>query len=214
MPRELAAVLILAGGSGRRLGTPKAWLDWNGVPLLLHVIDRLALLASPVLVSARVGQDLPRGPYERVEDSIPDAGPLAGLAAGLGEVARVDPKARVAVCACDYPFADPGLFRALAAADAAAVVLPSHDGHDHPLHAVWRAGAASACARALADGDRRVSAALDALETRVIPAARLASATALLNVNDPATLARARAIHGTRDRSERRSPPNAPPTSR
>lgn len=192
-----AAVLLLAGGEGRRLGGPKAELDWDGEPLLVRVAGRLAALAPRIVVSARGGQDLPGGPWDRVDDALAGQGPLAGLAAGLTTIAQDSPDGRVAVAACDYPFADPALFEALAArAPDADVALPRHAEHIHPLHAVWRTAAGATCAAALAEGERRVRAALDRLDTHEFEARDLTAAAdpgrALLNLNDPADLARAR----------------------
>lgn len=197
-PEKVAidAVLVLAGGASRRLGRAKAWLDWDGETLLARVTRRLTPLADHVVVAARPGQRLPHGPWTLVEDALPGAGPLAGLAAGLGRIAEEDRAARVAVAACDYPFADPTLFRALAGHDAA-VVLPRHAGHLHPLQAVWRARLGTACAAALGRGDRRVRSVVDTAGGTVVEAAAIPGvdpARALLNVNDPGTLARARAL--------------------
>lgn len=198
--RPIDAVLVLAGGEGRRLGGPKAWLEWDGAPLLLHLVRRLEGLADRVpLVAAGPGTELPAGPYERVDDVIPGAGPLAGLAAGLGVLERTFPDARVAVAACDGPFADPRLFGFLAGvAPGADVVLPQHAGRLQPLAAVWRARAAAACKRTLQRGERRVLAALEELEHVVVPSAELPAGLdperILFNLNDRSDLLRARSL--------------------
>jgi molybdopterin-guanine dinucleotide biosynthesis protein A len=202
-------LLVLAGGFSRRMGRDKATLPWEGTPLLLRVLDRLAPLASEIWVAARPGQDLPPGDYRRIDDARPGDGPLAGLAQGL---AAIDPRANgdpesngapVAVAACDYPHAEAGLFRALrAAAPDAAVALPLLDGRAHPLMAVWRSNVAPACARALERGARRVREVLEEVDAVEIEAAALPGidlAKALLNVNDPSTLSRALDLGGARD---------------
>lgn len=197
-PPPLDAVLVLAGGESRRLGRPKAWIDWDGRPLLARVVDRLADLAPEALVVGRPGQELPETPARRVDDDRPGEGPLAGLATGLGNVEdRLGPRALVAVSACDHPFADPELFRALATAlGDADVALPRHEGRVHGLQGVWRAGLAEACDVALERGDRRVLAAVDATSLRIVEAGdlpgRIDLGRALLNVNDSGDLERAR----------------------
>ncbi|MGH7588011.1 MAG: molybdenum cofactor guanylyltransferase [Gemmatimonadota bacterium] len=194
------AVLVLAGGEGRRLGGPKAWLEWRGTPLLLHVLGRLDELADRApLVTAGHGMELPPGPYDRVDDAVPGTGPLGGLTAGLSALESSVPEARVAVAACDGPFADPRLFRFLAArAPEADVVLPEHAGRLHPLAAVWRARAAAACRRALDRGERRVLAALDDLDHLIVPSVEFPSELdpdrVLLNLNDRSDLLRARSL--------------------
>jgi molybdenum cofactor guanylyltransferase len=194
------AVLVLAGGEGRRLGGPKAWLEWRETPLLLHLLGRLEGLAdSEPLVAAGRGMDLPAGPYARVDDAVPGAGPLGGLAAGLGALEKTCPEALVAVAACDGPFADPRLFRFLAGfAPGTDVVLPEHAGRLHPLTAVWRARTAGACRRALERGERRVLAPLDHLDHVVVASGDFPTGLdpdrILLNLNDRSDLLRARSL--------------------
>ncbi len=195
---RIAAVLVLGGGAGRRLGGPKAWLDWDGKPLLLHVIERLAPLSSDrPLVAGTPGMELPPGDYRRVDDARIGDGPLAGLAVGLGAVEAIDDAARVAVSACDCPFTDPDLFRFLAGvAPGAPVVVPSFGGHLHALSAVWRAGAARACRSALERGERRVLAALEELDPHIVSPeelpAGLDASRVLFNLFDRTDLLRAR----------------------
>jgi molybdopterin-guanine dinucleotide biosynthesis protein A len=185
------------------MGRDKAGLAWRGEPLLSRVIARLSPGADGVWVSARPDQELPPGPYRRVDDRRPGEGPLAGLASGLAAIGGPGP---VAVAACDYPFADPALYPALrrAAPDAPAVV-PVLDGRSHPLMALWRADAAAACERALDRGARRVQVVLDEIGGVEIPAAELGigePARALLNVNDRDALALGLHLDSDADRAD------------
>jgi molybdopterin-guanine dinucleotide biosynthesis protein A len=182
------------------MGKDKAWLDWRGRPLLLEVMERLAPLApDSIWVAARPGQELPSGSYCRVDDVEADAGPLAGLAAGLAAIAAAAPDPRVAVSACDYPFADPRLFHALAAVEPRAeLVLPRWDEHLHPLQALWSAHLGESCRVALADGERRVRAVMDTAVATIVDAGTLRGTIdpdrALFNLNDAKSLARARRL--------------------
>lgn len=188
-------VLCLAGGAGSRLGVPKAWLDWNGEPLLRRVVRRLAPLSNEVVVVARRGQSLPDGQFARVNDTMAN-GPLAGLAAGLGTFAAHDRDLRVAVVACDYPFASGAVLKSLAARyPHADIALPVRGERTHPLHAVWKAHLSSLCYDLLEAGERRVHAALDACDAQIVD--DFADLTidldrALQNVNDPESLRQAR----------------------
>lgn len=188
-------LLVLAGGHSRRMGRDKATLLWNGTPLLLRVIRRLAPIAAEVWVAARPGQALPAGAYRRVDDELPGEGPLAGLATGLAAITAAWKTAPAAVAACDYPHADPALFPALLAAspDAAAIV-PVLDGRAHPLLAVWRSDLASLCEGALARGARRVREVLDEAGAVEVDAREIlgdAAERAFQNINDPDTLRKA-----------------------
>ena len=62
MPETNAArpysLLILAGGQGRRMqGKDKGLLDWQGQPLIAHIVDALAENAHEVLVSCNRNSD-------------------------------------------------------------------------------------------------------------------------------------------------------------
>jgi molybdopterin-guanine dinucleotide biosynthesis protein A len=185
-------LLVLAGGHSRRMGRDKATLEWEGEPLLLRVIGRLAPIASSVWVAARPGQALPAGGYRRVEDERPGEGPLAGLSVGLAAIARERAAAPVAIAACDYPHADPALFPALlSVSPEAAAIVPVLDGRSHPLLAVWRSDLAAACERALARGARRVRDVLGEAGAVEVDAREILgndAERALRNVNDPGTL--------------------------
>lgn len=205
-PGERLPLLVLAGGSGSRIGGPKAWLVWDGAPLLVRLLDRLAPLAlGRPIVAAPVDRDLPPGDYRRVDDPVSDAGPLAGLAAGLAAVR--DPELPVAVCACDYPFASPEAFRGLHLhSEGMDLVIPRVDGRLHPLHALWRARLAGVCAELVDAGRRRVRAATDGRKMRVVDADTLGadSRRVFLNLNEPSDLRRARRLAA---RSPRTGPP-------
>ena len=54
-----AAAIVLAGGASRRMGRPKALLDWHGTPLVHHVASILAGVCDPVVVVAAPGDELP-----------------------------------------------------------------------------------------------------------------------------------------------------------
>src|SRR5262245_9558920 len=81
---------VLAGGKSRRMGRDKALLDWNGRPLVTHMVDLLLTVAHPVQVVGR--SPLP--------DRLPGLGPLSGIATGL-EATFTDANLFVAV---DLPF--------------------------------------------------------------------------------------------------------------
>jgi molybdopterin-guanine dinucleotide biosynthesis protein A len=193
---QLLPLLVLAGGQSRRMGRDKAGLNWEGTPLLLRVIGRLAPIAAEVWVAARPGQALPSGEYRRVDDERPGEGPLAGLSRGLAAIGGGAADAvPVAVAACDYPYAEPALFPALlTAAPVAAAIVPLLDGRAHPLLAVWSSGLAPVCERALARGVRRVREVLDEVGAVEVDARELlgdGAERAFQNINDPDALKRA-----------------------
>lgn len=110
-------VVVLAGGTGRRLGgARKPDVVARGARLLDHVLAGLAGLAPSasttggaegppgrVVVVAPEEVALPPGVLRALEDP-PLGGPVAGLAAGLARLARAPgPSALTGVVTCDAP---------------------------------------------------------------------------------------------------------------
>ncbi len=126
---------VLAGGRSSRMGRDKAFLPLDGVPL---VTRQTALLRSlgidELLISGRPGIDY-RVPDARVvTDRVPDAGPLAGLAAVL--TAARHPW--VLVVAVDLPHIPPTYLQSLLAAGAGLIGVVPHGPHGYePLVALY-----------------------------------------------------------------------------
>jgi molybdopterin-guanine dinucleotide biosynthesis protein A len=198
--------LILAGGSGRRIGGPKALLPFHGVPLLLRVARVLLRFCPAVRVSTRrefAARLEPFG-YPLVLDEdhpTPISGPLAGLRAGCLAAAAAD---RVVAVAVDHPFLSASLLEEelrLALEGPFDAVLPGPAPELHPLHAVYapRSVAAAADAAAAA-GHAAVHRMLfsPALAVRWLSRGEVArfdpDSRSLLNVNSREDLLRAEAV--------------------
>ena len=160
-------LLINAGGTSRRMGTPKALLPTpGGEPLIRHIAHRLLPLAGELLVVANdpaVADALSPLPVRWLVDVYPDAGPLGGLATGL------------AVCdgwalcvACDLPFVQPALVRLLISlcSDEWDAVVPRVDGRAQPLHALYHRRCLPAVEAALQTGRRRMDTFFPAVRVR------------------------------------------------
>lgn len=96
------AGIILCGGHSQRMGQPKAWLPFGNELLLQRVVRIVGEAVDRVVVVAAAGQSLPPlpGTVQRIDDQMPDSGPLAGLAAGLDAVEADG----LFLSACDAPF--------------------------------------------------------------------------------------------------------------
>lgn len=147
--------LVLAGGSSRRMGRDKALLRLPGGESLLErqIWALREAGAARVLISTRPGRDYGALADDLVFDTEADAGPLAGIAAGL----RAAGAGLVLVLAVDMPRVDPGHLRELlrrAESEPARGVVPVCDGILEPLLALYPAALASAAEAALAAGNR------------------------------------------------------------
>ena len=157
------------------MGRDKAWLPWRGRSLLAHVVDILRSLSDDVIMVARPGQSLPGVRARHAEDRILGAGPLAGLEAGLS--ATETPYA--IVVACDMPWLNPVLLRAmLDIAGDREVVIPYAAGRYHPLHAVYARRLVPTISELIDRGERRLHALVERAKVQVVD-------EPFLHVHDP-----------------------------
>jgi len=146
-----ASLLVLAGGDSRRMGRPKAWIEVGDTVLLRYVVERLAPAFSEVVVAFGEPEQMEQlVPYRVVFDRKRDAGPLAGLEAGL-IAARHDVLFAVA---CDMPYVTPTTAQlAVAAARNSDAAIARHDGLFEPVCGAYRKTALPAIVGALDAGN-------------------------------------------------------------
>jgi molybdopterin-guanine dinucleotide biosynthesis protein A len=146
----------------------------------------LAEVADDVVVAGLPeGVDLPAG-VRSVADTIPDAGPLAGLLAGLSAIGHEC----AVVVATDLPHLDAAVLSALlekaAGVDA---VVPRVAGHPQPTHAVYATSVVPAAARRLFAGRCSLRGLLDDLRVGWVEEDELRSIDpelrSFVNVNTP-----------------------------
>jgi molybdopterin-guanine dinucleotide biosynthesis protein A len=82
---ELSAV-ILAGGESRRMGRDKAWLHFDGKPLVKLAVEKVRQLGiKEVFISGRAGEDYSALECPVLFDLKPGFGPVGGIERGLHE---------------------------------------------------------------------------------------------------------------------------------
>lgn len=141
--------VILAGGAARRLGgADKPALEVGGRPLLDRVLSAVGDADRVVVVGPRRTTERPVT-WTR-EDPI-GGGPVAALAAGMGEV-RAE---RVVVLAGDLPFLRPDhIARLLRLVDADGALAIDDTGRDQLLLGAWRTAALRAALPQVTAGAR------------------------------------------------------------
>jgi len=172
------------------MGQPKAWLRCGQEYLLQHIVRRVSEILGSVVVAARAGQELPPLPDDVriVCDRVADAGPLAGIAAGLEALAE-DCQAAFVV-ACDQPLLEPCFVaRLVELLEGHAAVVPSHGGRLHPLTAVYRLETRSIVAEMLRMGALQATAFAQRCAARIVAEEFFADCDpglrSLCNFNDP-----------------------------
>jgi molybdopterin-guanine dinucleotide biosynthesis protein A len=187
--RMEATLAVLAGGSSRRMGRPKALLPIGKGTLIEWVIERLAPAFAEVLVTGGPSSPLPQALQPLLLlDEFTAAGPLAGIETALG-AARHD---RVLVVACDLPGATASLARRLVTLlERHDAVVPRLAGEPQPTLATYHRRARPVLRRRLRAGQLRVQEALTDLDVRWVDDA---DPVAFLNCNAREDWLRARRL--------------------
>lgn len=157
--------VVLAGGRSTRLGRDKATVVVGGLPLLDRVLRAAGPVADRLLVAGPERTLVPGTPAPVwCREDPPGGGPVAGVAAALGQVRAP----RVLVLAVDLPFLAPGALRVLLDAGPAAVAIDAQ-GVDQGLLGVWPTAALRAALPADPAGRswRRVTAGIPAARVRL-----------------------------------------------
>lgn len=187
---DITAV-ILVGGKSRRMGTDKAFLEIEGVPLFERVLKvcresfaRVILVGDNATRFARY--DLPVYP-----DIYPGSA-LGGLYTGLVQAGTP----YVFAAACDLPFPSGAVARHLASLrHGCDAVVPRSAAGFEPLFAVYSGNCREAMRSFLEKGNVRIFDLYPELNIRYVATEELerlaGSDSALINVNTPEEFARA-----------------------
>lgn len=131
------AVVILAGGEGRRIGGEKPLRLLGERRLIDQALDLARRWSSTIAVAVREASQTPSVDAEIIEDE-PIEGPLGGLAAGL-KFSRSKGCPLLLTVPADMPFLPPDLLdRFTAAIGAFGCAIASSGGHAHAVSGLWR----------------------------------------------------------------------------
>jgi molybdopterin-guanine dinucleotide biosynthesis protein A len=104
------AAVVLAGGRSRRMGKDKAWLSFEGRPLVEYQTERLAEAFEEVWISAKDSASFSKIPFGVIEDGETEVAPIYGLKASLRRLQKP-----IFLLAVDLPLVPVALIRSLAA---------------------------------------------------------------------------------------------------
>jgi molybdopterin-guanine dinucleotide biosynthesis protein A len=191
MDQRAAAGVILAGGSGRRIGGDKAFVPLAGRPLVAHVIARLAPQCRALGVNAAPDPRLGSLGLPVIPDGAEGGlGPLSGILAAM-DWAAAEGAARVLTVPVDTPFLPADLAARLSTVEAPIVLARTADGLQGTC-GLWSVSLRVALAEALTTGTRKVTEFTEAQGAASVPFPE-GDPPPFLNVNRPEDLARAEA---------------------
>jgi len=166
--KQNICIVILAGGKSSRMGQPKELLEWDGKPLIEHLVQTVCRTGLPCVIVSNWPERLPEEvrllPQVEVKrDAWPSRGPISGI---LTAMTSTDADAYL-VFACDLPFLETehvqrmiGYAQTLAA-DAA---LAKTAQREHPLFGVYHRRTKPVWERSLANGEYRVMSAVSQMK--------------------------------------------------
>ncbi|NJK30419.1 MAG: molybdenum cofactor guanylyltransferase [Acaryochloris sp. SU_5_25] len=186
---DAISALILAGGKSSRMGTDKALLCWQGVPLLARVCQ-VALQCCPRVYVLTPWPDryqhLLPGSCQTLVEETPGEGPLVALGQGLRHIQTP----WVLLLACDLPLLNPRVlqrwFTVLEGCETMAAV-PYQNGRWEALCGFYHRQGQPQLQSFLAQGGRSFQQWLPTLPTEKI-AVDAEAASMLWNCNSPQDL--------------------------
>lgn len=193
--------VVLAGGRSSRMGgNAKAFVDLDGRPMIVRVLDRLVPQVDQVIVNANdCFPDYERLGHPVVPDEHGDRlGPIAGVLAGLRHASTLPGTGHIITAPVDLPILPSDVVSRLAHAPrgGTTVAVASSGGRLHPTVALWPAIALKSAAVALEEKQFKMHGLLLQLGYCEVPFAQIRVGGRVfdpfLNVNTPADVEAAR----------------------
>lgn len=191
----MLTVAIQAGGESKRMGQDKGLVPFQGQPLIMRVLNRVAIIADELVITSNQPEQYRFLGLTPVPDRQPGRGALGGLYTAL-DAAHYP---AVAIVACDMPFVNPLLLAfqlQLLNETGADLVIPRTPDGLEPFHAVYRRETCLPHVRAALQFDqRRVDAWFPLVKVHELTPEAIQPydplGLAFLNINTPAELQQA-----------------------
>ena len=196
------SAIVLAGGLSRRMGQDKRRLRLhgdNGPTLLEHTVATVAAVCAEVVVVLNDPEGWADLPARLVPDAYPDGGALGGIYSGLAAATHN----YALTVACDMPFLNVSLLRAMLARPRNYDVLVPRSPRPgsarnnldvEPLHAIYGKACLEPMRETLESGRRQIAAFFPQVRVAYVePEESLrydAQGRSFMNVNTPEELAK------------------------
>ncbi|MFQ5433901.1 MAG: molybdenum cofactor guanylyltransferase [Anaerolineae bacterium] len=127
-------VAIMAGGKSSRMGRDKAFVPFNGRPLIETVLRQVAGLGTETILITNKPEPFRYFGLPMFADVVPDCGPLGGIYTAVHHAAHP----HTLVVACDMPWLNRDLLKhMLTLREEADIIVPRWTQFPEPLHAIY-----------------------------------------------------------------------------
>lgn len=187
---------ICAGGKSRRMGSDKALLKWGGTTLAELLFNRFSddypvifSLGASYSTNAYISEHIPQA--MRVYDEYEDYGPVEGIR----RILEAADTGHVFICGVDMPFISVELVKYMEqfiSGEHNCICLTT-GGRPQPLCAIYSTGALSVIKELIHQGEHRLTALVESLNTRCIGLEyTIFNDGICANINDPVQYAAAK----------------------
>lgn len=193
MERMAACGIILAGGQSSRMGVNKAFLEFDGRPLVSRLAERFQRWFRQTAIVTNTPEAFAFLGLPMAGDRVAGLGPLSGLEAGL----KLSAYERAFFCAVDMPFISEGLVRFMIEQSTGHdIVVPWLEGEYEPMHAVYSKACLPAVTRCIDERRLRLISIFEGANLRPVTRAEVEAfgdpERLFFNCNTPADLEKAR----------------------
>lgn len=183
-------IAIQAGGKSSRMGRDKAFVPFQGRPLIEVVRERVAGLGDELILITNNPDDYAHLGLPMFGDVYPDCGPLGGIYTAILRAANP----HTLVVACDMPWLNRELLRQMVALrETADIIVPRWDKFPEPLHAVYSKSCLGAIAEQLQAGQFKITGFYGRMDVRFIDRTEIMhydpEGRSFVNINTPDDLA-------------------------
>jgi molybdopterin-guanine dinucleotide biosynthesis protein A len=128
------SVAIMAGGKSSRMGTDKAFVPFEGRPLIETVIEQVTGLGEELILIANQPEQYAHIGVPIFGDVYPDHGPLGGIYTAVHHARHP----HTLIVACDMPWLNRSLLEyMISLRETADIIVPRWEQFPEPLHAIY-----------------------------------------------------------------------------
>jgi molybdopterin-guanine dinucleotide biosynthesis protein A len=144
---------IIAGGKSIRFSRDKSLHEFDGKPLIKHVVDAVAPVFKTVSIISNDTEKFSFLGLKTFPDIIPDLGPIGGIYTAL----TLSASKSIFAFACDTPFINKEFIEYMALKkEGFDIVIPSIDDRYEPLHAVYSSDCLEYILKMIKKGERKI----------------------------------------------------------